>query len=505
MLGLLVVIMVRFHYSLFKSVPMILTVGAVVLLGVVLGALYFSQRAADESDSAVNAGRLNIRVLRLLSSAQDAEIGQRGYLLTGDERYLEPFTKSSVSIPAEITALTPALRDIGIPQPAIDELRGMFTQKLAEMQKTIDLKTSGDAAGALALVKSDVGINLMDAIRDRIAAIQQNGATNAALHISALRASTTSLSTIIAVSAGLLVLLAGGAMRLTYNHTRQIEAAQDQLSLANETLEETVVARTQSLQRANNELQTYAYIVSHDLRAPLVNIMGFTEELDRASRVFRKYLERTHADPNDHDGKAAIEAVETDIPEALGFIRSSMKRMDNLINQILVMARAGNRELHRDRVRLGDIVAETLSTLRHRLDEGETTVEVVGVLPEVQSDRLAIQQIVSNLLDNAIKYVDPSRAGRITVRGRRHGLLATLEISDNGRGIAEGDQERIFELFRRSGRQDRPGDGVGLAHVRALARRLGGDVKVRSTLGEGTTFEVAIAADLARAKKEETA
>jgi signal transduction histidine kinase len=182
-----------------------------------------------------------------------------------------------------------------------------------------------------------------------------------------------------------------------------------------------------------------------------------------------------------------------------------MKRMDNLINQILVMARAGNRELHRDRVRLKDLLDETLETLRHRLDEAEISVEVAGVLPEVLSDKLALQQIVGNLLDNAIKYMDPARSGRIGVRGWRNGVLATLEISDNGRGIADGDQERIFELFRRSGRQDQPGDGVGLAHVRALARRLGGDVKVRSALGEGTTFEVSMIADIGRLKKEESA
>jgi signal transduction histidine kinase len=292
-------------------------------------------------------------------------------------------------------------------------------------------------------------------------------------------------------------------MKLVYDHTRQLEAAQRQLAEANETLEETVALRTESLQQANKELQTYAYIVSHDLRAPLVNIMGFTEELDRASGVFRTYLNRTGANPGDADSKAAIDAVESDIPEALGFIRTSTRRMDNLINQILVMARAGNRELQRDRVRLGDLVEEMLATSRHRLDEADIVVDMPGVLPEIQSDRLALQQIIGNLLDNAIKYMKPEKAGRIGIRGWRHGALATFEISDNGRGIAEGDRERIFELFRRSGRQDRPGDGVGLAHVRALTRRLGGDVNVHSVLGEGTTFQVTVAADLAKVKREE--
>ena len=496
--------MIRFNKSISSSIPAILTVGAITLLLVVLGALYFSGRAAEEADSAVDASRLNNRVLNLLSSAQDAETGQRGYLLTGDARYLAPFTKSAVSIPAEIAALTPRLLEIGVPQSSLDNLKSLMDRKLAEMKRTVDLRSAGDTAGSIALVESNVGIELMDEIRHEINVIQQRGVVNSGDHIASLRASTTSLSAIIAVSAALLVALAAGAFKLIRDHHRQIEAARLQLASANETLEETVVARTQGLQRANDELQAYAYIVSHDLRAPLVNIMGFTEELDRAAQVFKSYLEKNNADLTTIEGRAAIEAVDTDIPEALGFIRTSMRRMDNLINQILVLARAGNRELHRDRIKLSELVEDTLGTLRHRLDEAEIEVDIQGVLPEVQSDRLALQQIVGNLLDNAIKYLDPSRRGKISISGRRHGMFASVEISDNGRGIAAGDQERIFELFRRSGRQDMPGDGVGLAHVRALARRLGGDVTVSSELGQGTTFEVKIAADMARLKREDS-
>ena len=112
------------------------------------------------------------------------------------------------------------------------------------------------------------------------------------------------------------------------------------------------------------------------------------------------------------------------------------------------------------------------------------------------SDRTALEQIFSNLLDNAAKYLVRGRPGRIAVRGKTKGGYAIFEIEDNGRGVAESDQERIFELFRRAGAQDRPGEGIGLAHTRALARRLGGDVKVSSDGVSGTTFRVIIARDL---------
>jgi signal transduction histidine kinase len=113
-------------------------------------------------------------------------------------------------------------------------------------------------------------------------------------------------------------------------------------------------------------------------------------------------------------------------------------------------------------------------------------------LPTLISDRLALEQIFGNLFDNAVKYRDRNRPLRIMIRAIESGRIVHFEIIDNGRGIAKEDHERIFELFRRSGVQDRPGEGIGLAHVRALARRLGGDIKVESELGVGTTFRVSL-------------
>jgi signal transduction histidine kinase len=112
-------------------------------------------------------------------------------------------------------------------------------------------------------------------------------------------------------------------------------------------------------------------------------------------------------------------------------------------------------------------------------------------LPTVLSDRLALEQVFGNLVDNAVKYRAPGRPPRIAIRARpdRTGSVL-IEIEDNGRGIGEQDHERVFDLFRRAGSQDQPGEGIGLAHVRALVRRLGGQITMTSELGVGTTFRV---------------
>jgi signal transduction histidine kinase len=110
----------------------------------------------------------------------------------------------------------------------------------------------------------------------------------------------------------------------------------------------------------------------------------------------------------------------------------------------------------------------------------------------IKADAEEVQAAVSNLIDNAVKYLQPSRPGRIEVRGRDLGANVVYEIEDNGRGIDPKDFERIFDLFRRSGTQDQQGEGIGLAHVRALVRRLGGTISVSSRLGEGSTFTVVL-------------
>ena len=131
-------------------------------------------------------------------------------------------------------------------------------------------------------------------------------------------------------------------------------------------------------------------------------------------------------------------------------------------------------------------------SLSQQLAAGEATLVVQPDLPGLISDRLALEQIFGNLIENATKYLAPGRPGRIAVTGEREGDRLRYRISDNGRGIEAKDFERIFELFRRSGEQDRPDEGIGLATVRNLARRLGGNVTVQSELGTGSTFTVTL-------------
>lgn len=249
--------------------------------------------------------------------------------------------------------------------------------------------------------------------------------------------------------------------------------------------------RVAELDAANEEMQRFAYIVSHDLRAPLVNIMGFTSELEGVQEQI-EHLYRAAAGQNPDLVTPEIRvAIEEDLTEAIRFIRTSCSRMDRLISAILKLSREGRRVLTAERIEMRQLLENQRQVLAHQLSERGAEL-VIESVPDLTSDRLAVEQIFGNLIENAVKYLAPGRPGRIVVSGREAGPDLRYEVTDNGRGIASKDFARIFELFRRAGAQDQPGEGIGLAHVRALVRRLGGTVSVESRLGEGSTFTVTL-------------
>lgn len=237
------------------------------------------------------------------------------------------------------------------------------------------------------------------------------------------------------------------------------------------------------LRESNEEIQRYAYIVSHDLRAPLVNIMGFTSELAETRSELRSALA----------GHPQGERIDAEMGEALDFIGAAVTRMESLIAAILKLSREGRRRFEPEPLAMTPLIRRLADATRHQAGSQNAVVTVAPDLPEIVADRLAVEQIFGNLLDNALKYLDAGRLGRVTVTAETAGAgRVRFAVTDNGRGIPRSDHVRVFELFRRSGTQDRPGEGIGLAHVKALVRALGGRIDLDSEPGRGSTFTVTL-------------
>ncbi len=245
------------------------------------------------------------------------------------------------------------------------------------------------------------------------------------------------------------------------------------------------------LQQSNEEIKSFAYIVSHDLRAPLVNIRGFSVELTSSLADIDAMLESQlqHFDGKSRERLADI--FQIDIPESMQFINSSIDRMDALITAILKLSRLGRSELNPEQLNLVDMVYGIIRTLTHQMEEHNVEL-TVNDLPDIFADRTALEQILGNLLDNAVKYLHPDRPGRIEISATQDNQQTTVNVCDNGRGIAAEDMHKVFEIFRRAGPQDVPGEGMGLAYVKALLRRCGGRIWCESEAGVGTTFSFTI-------------
>ncbi len=255
--------------------------------------------------------------------------------------------------------------------------------------------------------------------------------------------------------------------------------------------EEALKAKTASMERANEEVRQFAYIVSHDFRAPLVNLKGFAGEIRSSLSAVAPALEAALPHLGEAQRKAAAAALQKDIPEDLNFIEAAASNMDNYVNALLKLSRLGRRELRPERLRVGEIVERSLNGLAHQIAERGAIV-CVGPLPEVVADRTALEQIMGNILTNAVLYLEPGRPGRIEVGGSRGRDETTFFVRDNGRGIAPEDMPKVFAPFRRAGKQDVKGEGMGLAYVRALVHRLGGEIRCESEPGVGTTFTFTI-------------
>ncbi len=252
--------------------------------------------------------------------------------------------------------------------------------------------------------------------------------------------------------------------------------------------EEKLQKYSEELREINEELKNFTYIVSHDLRAPLVNIKGFSDELIHSIRELGPILEKYLDGFPSEEREKFSDVLKKDIPEALGFIGSSVSRMDNLINAILKLSRAGRRELSPEPVSIQELVGTIVDSLSHQAGKKNARVALQEGLPEVIADRTALGQIFGNLLDNAVKYLEPGRAGLIEVFAERGEDEVVFHVRDNGRGMARDDIPRAFELFRRVGQQNVPGEGMGLSYVKTLVRLLGGRIWCESEPGKGTTF-----------------
>lgn len=273
------------------------------------------------------------------------------------------------------------------------------------------------------------------------------------------------------------------AERLRLGFQADLARRADQLARINE-----------NLRQQTQENEMFIHGVSHDLRAPLVNLQGFSRELNHACNDLRERVAASAA--LTPQARERIERViNEDIGEALRYLQSAVLRASHIIDALLRLARVGRVEYRRQRVGVQEMVQRVVESMHGSIRTRGAQVSV-RALPDVWGDPTALEQVFANLIGNALNYLDPAREGRVEIGAASAppGVesLQIFYVSDNGLGIPEVGLPRLFQAFQRMHGDVAPGEGIGLALVRRVVERHGGRVWVESTEGEGTTFYLSL-------------
>jgi PAS domain S-box-containing protein len=265
----------------------------------------------------------------------------------------------------------------------------------------------------------------------------------------------------------------------------EVQAAQEKLSVEQRRGQRRLKKVIRELERRNRDLQDFVHAASHDLRAPLVNICGFGDLLGSACQRARTAVASTQDGESLRAGLRPL--LDEEIPESLGYIRTSASKMDALLAGLLNVSRVGSAALTIEQLDLNQMVAEIVRSTEFSVEQAGATVQV-DALPPCRGDANQLGQVFSNLLDNALKYLDPTRPGVIRVSGRQKQKEVVYCVEDNGIGIDAEHQDAIFGLFHRLNPDRGSGLGLGLTIVQRSLDRQGGKIWLESTPSQGSKF-----------------
>lgn len=431
---------------------------------------------------------LSSAVLQLRSLANDVESGERGFLLTGDEHYLSPLEHANASLPTVIESCRSYVKsEPDALRNKIEDFISLIQRRSDQASKVLKIQQSQGFAAAVDLAKSDNSEETMNRIRVAAGDLQTGFAYAQSDYMDSQRSLnhwafiSFAVGTVIMI--GVMVWLYN--QLLTYLHGRdsalgQLQDANIELATLNAELEGRVDERTRDLTQANEELQQFAYVASHDLQEPLRTITSFTQLL--ATR---------------YKGK-----LDEDADEFMGYIVTSSRRMTDLINGLLAVVRLRKTGHQTAPVSFEKLLDEAQISLHALIRESQTEIQS-GPLPSLVVDRVQFSQVLQNLISNAIKYRS-SDPPRIVIEAKRDISNWVFSVQDNGLGFNQQFAERIFGLFQRLHGRHVEGTGMGLAIARKIVERHGGRIWAEGKENAGATFyfSLPVSLELSRVASE---
>lgn len=441
---------------------------------VFIGALTFRTIARSRDDIGwVTHTHLVLEALDALSAnVTDAETGQRGFLLTGQEPYLRPYNDALSQVQESTRALRDLTSDNPVQQSNLNRLEPVVALKLAELQARIDMRKRDGLDAAAKAVREGSGRLHMDQIRAVIAEMKDEEQRLLTARTQEASVSSSRAGRVIMIGnlLALFFLLLAGAV--IFQEMGQRRRAEEEVRNLNADLERRVADRTaelaeraKDLARSNSELQQFAYVASHDLQEPLRMVASFTQ-----------LLAKRYSDKLDDDAR-----------EFINYAVDGAKRMQTLISDLLSYSRVGTQGKAFELVHCDAVLDRVLKSLKIAIEDNGAVI-AREPLPAVSGDSIQLSQLFQNLLTNAIKF-HGEKPPLVQISAKKNGSTWKLSVRDNGIGISPEHADRIFVIFQRlHTKTEYPGTGIGLAICKKIIERHGGRIWVEASPGGGSTF-----------------
>jgi signal transduction histidine kinase len=461
--------------------PILLLIAAVIVLLNAWWALQSVRTLATNADSLAHSWQVVHQVERVLGSAVNAETGERGYLITGMDNYLEPYTTARRELPGELDRLQSLISDNPGQQGPIRDLRASLDRRLEILEKAIAMRRRGGPDMSAAPLLSGTGRIEMDHVRalcdameaeeDRLLAIRRASTDSSTqrAQVAVVFASTLDFLLILFAFSqfvrerGLRVAAETAGEQLVLAH-KETEARAAEVESLNATLEDRVRVRTAELERINRELEAFSYSVSHDLRAPLRTIDGFSLALEEdysatVGDTGRDYIRR---------------------------VRGGVQRMGQLIDALLQLSRITRTEIVREDFSMSGLAESVSFDLREQNRDRDLTFQIEPGLNAYADPRLT-RIALENLISNAVKF--SSKVPHAEVHFGWDPEQNAWYVRDNGAGFDMTYADKLFGAFNRlHGDKDFRGSGIGLATVARVVHGHHGRIWANSAVDQGATF-----------------
>lgn len=397
----------------------------------------------------------------LMTALIDAETAIRGYAITQRPSFLEPYNQVKQEIPLYLLRLEKLTKDnfqqqqqLKLIQQKIETRFNILKQDLDKLN--LESSVSNNAQSSELFVD---GKTAMDEIQDYLDSFRNEEWKLLNLRQKHLEKINRITNILLGASVGSSLIGYGLATKLYYQAEKEIEHRLKELDLSNKNLAVT----NQLIKERNEELDQFTYIVSHDLKAPLRAISNLSE-----------WIEEDLADKLDQD-----------TADKMALLRNRVQRMNNFIDGLLDYSRIGKVTGEKTRVDVQQLLLEIIDSIA---PPATFVINIAENMPILQTEALALQQVFSNLIGNAIKH-HHREDGTITITAQEKRQYYQFSIADNGTGIAPEDQEKIFVIFQTiAGKNTKENTGIGLSIVKKIIEKQGGKIWLESKLNQGTTF-----------------